>query len=510
MAISYTDKIISFEALGSLREKYKNQKIVQCHGVFDVLHAGHLAYFESAKGFGDILVVTLTSDQFVNKGPGRPYYSETIRSRMISALQVVDFVCINKNPTAVPAIEKLKPDFYVKGPDYKDLSKDVTGGIYQEQAVVEKMGGRLVFTEDDTMSSSALINKFFTQWTEDQTKIIELVKASGGLERIHQLLDEIGEQKVCIVGEPIVDTYIFCMPEAISSKNPCISAKFMYEENYAGGALAIANHLSDFCKEVSLIFTHGGESYFKELLTEKLNPRVKFFGHELKNIPTPRKVRYLAVDSSQRMFETTYLRHDQWDLFPATEICKSILDADSPDGTTIVADFGHGLVEKDVLRTIGKLKGFVALNAQTNSSNFGFNPFTKHKLFSYLCIDTREARIAYHDRNTSAVDLARKIHNDLGGRLPISITLGSNGSYYFGDKANGEVVAPAFADKVVDATGAGDAYFAMTSMLVRVGAPECMIPFLGNIFAGLKTKIVGNKTSVTRAQFVKAIEAILK
>lgn len=326
MTAAYSDKIIPFDALSNVRERYQKQKIVHCHGVFDVLHAGHLAYFESAKKNGDVLVVTLTADQFVNKGPGRPYYSENIRSRMISALEVVDHVSVNKNPTAVPAIEALKPHFYVKGPDYRDLSRDVTGGIYKEQAAVEKFGGKLVFTDDDTMSSSTLINKFFTQWTEDQIKIIESVRSVGGLERVHQLLDKIAEQKVRIVGEPIVDTYIFCVPESISSKNPCISAKFMYEENYAGGSLAIANHLSDFCKDVSLIFTHGGEDYFKTLLKEKLDPRIKFSGIELKNIPTPRKVRYLATDSSQRMFEATYLRHDQWKLHSASEVCESITE----------------------------------------------------------------------------------------------------------------------------------------------------------------------------------------
>lgn len=506
----YNDKILPFEALTTIREKFKNQIIVHCHGVFDVLHAGHLAYFESAKKLGDILIVTLTSDQYVNKGPGRPYYSESIRSRMIAAMQVVDYVCINNNPTAEVVIERLKPNFYVKGPDYKDLSKDVTGGIYKEQAIVEKFGGNLAFTDDDTMSSSTLINKFFTQWSEDQTKIIDSVKSAGGLDLFHQLLVKISNLKVRIIGEPIVDTYVFCVPESISSKNPCISAKYMYEENYAGGSLAIANHLTDFCKEVSLIFTHGGEESFKDLLNEKLDSRIQVSDFELKNIPTPKKVRYLAVDSSQRMFEATYLRHDQWKLFSAKNICDKILETDSSDSTTIIADFGHGLIEGDVLETLGRLKSFIALNVQTNSSNFGFNPFTKHKNFSYLCIDTREARIAYHDRYSPAVDLARKIHSDLGGKLPISITLGPNGSYFFTNDERGDVVSPAFTDKVIDATGAGDAYFAMTSMLVRVGAPDCMVPFLGNIFAGLKTKIVGNKSSVTKAQFTKAVEAILK
>src|SRR5690242_11299404 len=109
-------KIVEFNDLDTLRKKHAGARIVHAHGVFDVLHAGHLAYLESAKRFGDILVVTVTADRFVNKGPGRPYFNGNIRANMLAALEIVDYVAINFYPTAVPAIEKLKPHFYVKGP----------------------------------------------------------------------------------------------------------------------------------------------------------------------------------------------------------------------------------------------------------------------------------------------------------------------------------------------------------------------------------------------------------
>ncbi|MGE4130968.1 MAG: adenylyltransferase/cytidyltransferase family protein, partial [Bdellovibrionales bacterium] len=241
-------KIISFEELAQVRERFPGKKIVQCHGVYDVLHAGHLAYFRSAKEFGDMLVVTLTSDPHVNKGPGRPYFTDKVRASMIAALEDVDLVAISDFPTAVPSIEQLKPHFYIKGPDYRDKSKDVTGGIYQEESAVQRHGGKLEFTEDETHSSSSLLNKFFINWTEDQTKTIAKVHELGGETKIEEMLDKVAEQKILIVGEPIVDTYRFCMPENISSKSPSISAKFLYEENYAGGSLANANHLADFGK----------------------------------------------------------------------------------------------------------------------------------------------------------------------------------------------------------------------------------------------------------------------
>jgi len=505
-----TSKIIKFEDLAKIRALHAGEKIVHCHGVFDVLHAGHLAYLESARKFGQILVVTLTADSFVNKGPGRPHFTDRIRSRMLAALEVVDYVAVNHNLTAVPVIDVLRPDFYVKGPDYKDRSKDVTGEIYREQSAVEKHGGRIEFTDDETWSSSALINKFFSDWSEGQLKVIREVQEAGGMQKISSLIEQMADEHVRIIGEPIVDTYIFCNPESISSKNPCISAQFLYEENYAGGSLAIANHLADFCNDVSVVFTHGGEDYFLQLLNDKVDARVQVQGVEALNIPTPRKTRYLAIGSSQRMFEITDIRHDQWRQMPAHGFCDLLNQRDYSQGITIVADFGHGLIEESVIHTIGGLKGFVALNAQTNSSNFGFNPFTKHKSFKYLCIDFREARLAYHDRYTPAVDLVKKIHSDLKYQSSVSVTLGPNGSHYFPPGEGAAFVSPAFADQVVDATGAGDAYFAMTSMLIKMKAPPCMVPFMGNVFAGLKTKIVGNKASVSRAQFIKALDTILK
>ena len=69
---------------------------------------------------------------------------------------------------------------------------------------------------------------------------------------------------------------------------------------------------------------------------------------------------------------------------------------------------------------------------------------------------------------------------------------------------------PTFADSIVDTTGAGDAFFAITSMLLRAGCPDVMIPFVGNVYAGLKTKIIGNKQAVPKAHLMKAISTILK
>ena len=66
--------------------KAKGKKIVHCHGVFDLLHLGHIKHFEEAKTLGDVLVVTITPDEFVNKGPNRPAFTTLLRLEALALL----------------------------------------------------------------------------------------------------------------------------------------------------------------------------------------------------------------------------------------------------------------------------------------------------------------------------------------------------------------------------------------------------------------------------------------
>ena len=142
--------------------KGEGKRVALCHGCFDLLHLGHMKHFEAAKADADVLIVTVTPDRFVNKGPGRPVFTEALRMEAIAALEAVDFVALNKWETAIETITLLKPDLYVKGQDYKDRSKDVTGMIGKEEAAAQAGGGKLYFTEEIQFSSSNLINAHFS------------------------------------------------------------------------------------------------------------------------------------------------------------------------------------------------------------------------------------------------------------------------------------------------------------------------------------------------------------
>ena len=128
-------KILTLDELSAKSKEYRDsgKKVVLCHGTFDLIHAGHIRYLKSACDEGDVLFVTVTADEFVNKGPGRPVFSQDLRVENLGYLSFVDFVAVNNSPTAVNVLSEIKPHAYVKGPDYKNMEDDITGNIYAEK-----------------------------------------------------------------------------------------------------------------------------------------------------------------------------------------------------------------------------------------------------------------------------------------------------------------------------------------------------------------------------------------
>ena len=155
-------KILDLENLASTCEilRQEGKKIALCHGCFDLMHPGHIKYFQASKQMGDVLVVTVTPDRFVDKGPGRPAFNETLRSESIAALECVDYVAINKFPTAEETLRMLRPHFYVKGQEFEKL-EDKTGKIQKEVDVVKEIGAEMRFTHEIVFSSTQLLKSFF-------------------------------------------------------------------------------------------------------------------------------------------------------------------------------------------------------------------------------------------------------------------------------------------------------------------------------------------------------------
>jgi rfaE bifunctional protein nucleotidyltransferase chain/domain len=205
------EKVLSLAALTERVNGFRKEglKVVHCHGVFDLLHIGHIRYFEQAGRLGDILVVTVTPDKFVDKGPHRPAFEENLRAEAVASLHCVDFVALNLWPTAEETLRMLRPDVYVKGAEFKNMN-DITGKIAKEAEVVREVGAKLAFTEDIVFSSSHLINHHLSNYPKEIAQYLELFRNRYDVEEILDYLEQPAPTTVLVVGDTILDEYQHC------------------------------------------------------------------------------------------------------------------------------------------------------------------------------------------------------------------------------------------------------------------------------------------------------------
>jgi len=306
-------KILDLDKLSSLVAKYKKRKrkIVLCHGVFDLLHLGHIKHFEEAKKHGDVLIVTVTPDKYVYKGPNKPVFSLQQRIETLAALQTIDFVAANKWESAIETIKIVKPNIYCKGPDYKDNSLDYTKKILEEKKAIKSIGGKIEYTSDETIfSSSNILNKFGDVYSDNQKSIIQKINKKLNFKQINKMIDELKNLKVLVIGETIIDQYFFCDALGKSGKEPVLVLRNIKTEQYLGGAAAISRHLSQFCNKITLFSMLGEKGEFLEEIKNNLPKNVKFTYINKKNSPTIVKKRFLDNVSNHKVLGVYTINDD--------------------------------------------------------------------------------------------------------------------------------------------------------------------------------------------------------
>lgn len=503
----HMNKFLLKKELSNLRKNLKNEKIILCHGVFDVLHHGHILHLKSAKKFGTILVVSITSDEFVNKGPNRPINNEIARMKFLTELEVVDYVYINKSKNATTVINILKPHYYVKGPDYKNKHKDKTKGIFAEENAIRNVGGSIKFTNDDIKSSTKIINEIFTNYDDEQLECLQKIKSKYSLSDLETVLHKIQNKKVLLIGEPIIDEYIFTQPLGLGSKSPIVSSKVLYKERYSGGVVAIAQNLAALQCNFKLLIPYPKKNKDIQILSSSILKHTKKI--PIIDWEIPLKTRFVSEFQAQKIFETNEINENIWQKKNdfknfKNEFLKQAKNCDF----IIIADFGHGLFDKDMAEFINSYKKKEKyINVQTNSANLGFNFYNKFNNQNYLAIDERELRLAISNNNSRLDEILNLCIKNNQIKPPFSITLGKKGSIYVDEKKQ-FYSSPTFFRNVLDTTGAGDAYFLISSLLVANKCPSMLIPFISNLYAGLNTRHIANKNPVSLIDIERALKGI--
>jgi rfaE bifunctional protein nucleotidyltransferase chain/domain len=504
------DKIKSIDELSAIAAgaRAEGRKVVLAHGVFDILHVGHKRHLELGKRNGELLVVTITTDRHVNKGPGRPVFPEQLRAEMLAGLEIVDHVGISPNPSAEYVIEKIKPDIYLKGSEYSAEEKDVTGRITTERLTVEKYGGRLLFTDDITFSSSNLANLALQIYPEEATEFLNALRRRITIDDLMVPLDVLANKRCLIVGDTILDEYIYVEPLGKPSKEHIISTRYLEREIFCGGVGATANLVAQFCGSTDLVTVLGAARSHEDLIRRSLAGNVNLIPFYREGAETTLKSRLVDPGYVKKLIEINYLSDEPLTAQTQAAINRKVDETIADYDMVMVNDFGHGLIDDELIDILCRKARFLAVNAQTNSANRGFNLVTKYPRADFVCIDEPEARLAVADRYSPIDTVIEK----LGKRMHCPnfiITHGRFGSVVAADGREIERI-PVLTRQIVDTIGAGDAFFSLSAPLVGSGCDPFLAGFIGNAVGAMKIRIVGHRHYITRAEVIKYLISLLK
>ncbi|MBF0285688.1 MAG: adenylyltransferase/cytidyltransferase family protein [Magnetococcales bacterium] len=509
-------KIVTLDQMAEIarRIKAEGRSVVLCHGAFDLMHPGHIRHLTRAREEGDVLLVTVTGDRFVNKGPGRPVFPEGLRAETLASLQCVDYVAINHDLTAVPVLQKIQPTVFVKGQDYKDAEQDLTGNITLEKNAVEAGGGRIFYTEEITFSSSSLLNENFNLFPPATDSYLRRLKSDRPAAAMIQSLKGLQPLKALVVGEAILDEYCYSTPQGQTGKSGNILAvQYNYTEQFAGGTLAVANHLAGFVSEVTLLAGLGRpgpgrgpnhEAFFRK----KLAPNVKPVFFYFEDAPTLVKRRFVDQDMN-KLFEVYFHDHTPVTQRVEGDIRRWIEGMAPGFDLVLVPDYGNGFITSGMVDSLCSSARYLAVNTQLNSGNRGYHVVTRYPRADFVSLNEPEIRLAAHDRHAPLEEVAGRIADQVKA-IHLAVTLGTKGAIML-DRSQGLVhEVPALSTRVVDRIGAGDAFLALSSLCLAGGLDAETALFVGSVAAALDVQIVCNRESIDPVGLHKYITTLLK
>ena len=491
-----------------LAEKKIKKKIVLCHGVYDILHIGHIKHFEEAKKNGDILVVGVTADEFINKGPNRPYFKLNQRADAIASLSVVDYVLISGFPTSVEIIKKIKPDYYCKGVDFKDISKDLTTNIKKEISAIKSVGGKFITTKSSKLSSTRIFKDNFESENKIEKEFLSRVRKKYTFKDVQNIFTKLNTLKGIVIGEAMIDQYSFCEPVNKSGKDPMLVFKDLFLKSYLGGSLAIANHISKFIKKVSILTSIGDKSKFKKFIIDNLSKNINLKLISKSNSDTILKKRYIDFITNTKVFGLYKIDERKFDQKHETKFQNTINNSIKKFNFVILSDYGHGLISDKVAKIITKKSNFLIVNCQINSFNVGYHRLSKYKNFDCLIANENELRSDSREQYLEIEKLIIRRSEDLKVNFLI-VTRGKDGAIFYSRKNKSFYYAPAFTKVALDKIGAGDTMMALLAPLLYLKLDPDFILLVASLAGSYSVGNYANSKILDKHKILKDLQHIL-
>jgi len=501
-------KILTFEEAPDVLAKCKTQgkRIVQCHGTFDLVHPGHIYHLEEAKALGEVLVVTITAERFVNKGPGRPYFNDKLRANTLAALACVDYVILIPYEAAVEAIECVSPDIYCKGMEYESPENDVMGNIGDDVKTVEKLGGQIRYVGSVVFSSSRLLNQHFDHIEPSIKKFCFELAKDFSPDKFRSEIDNFRSLKVLVIGDVIFDRYCYVKVQGLTSKNRMLSGRYLTRDNQAGGALAVYRHISQFCDKVDLISLVGADEWTTTELAKFLPPENDLLIRD-ESLTTIVKERYVEPVSEgkemSKLFSVNFINEDVPEPDVLERLTKVISENIRNYDLVVVTDFGHGVMQEKIRRLVENKARFLAVNCQTNSNNHGFNIINhQYQRMDCFSLDEQELMLSAAKRHVDHVLELDRLRRQFYASYAW-LTRGAIETIGLREGFPTCSILP-FESVVTDTIGAGDAFYSVAALAACRKLPIELTTFLGQLAGAQAVAIVGNSEPISKSRLLKS------
>ena len=500
-------KIIKIKDLVTKLSKL-NKKIGLCHGVFDLLHLGHINHFNEAKRNCDILIVSVTQDKYVSKGPGRPVFNQKQRMEALSNLVSVDFVVLSEEQSAVEIINNIKPNLYFKGPDYKNSQDDITQKILIEKKILYKNNGKFFVTKSKKYSSSSLLNKQFGIFSKNQEKTIEKIKKKYSLIKIKKIINDFKKLVPNIVGETIIDQYIFCEALGKSGKEPMLVLKDRYDETYLGGAGAICRHVSEFCEKQNFLSIIGEKKEQLSFIKNNLPKKLSYYLLPKKKSQTIVKRRFLDEITKSKVLGVYSLNDEIISKDQENKLINNFSKFNKNSNLTILSDYGHGMISQKFRKYLINRSNFIAVNVQVNAANIGYHTLSNYHSINFMIINEIEIRHEMRSKDKKIEHLIKELSTKQNIEFLV-VTRGVSGSILYHKKKNKFYYIEAFSKTAIDKVGAGDAMLSLMALCLYNKIDVDLTLLISSLAASQSVNTIGNKKSINKSMLLKELEHIL-
>ena len=498
--------ISDLKIIDKLRKK--NKKIILCHGVFDLIHIGHINYFKEAKNLGDILIVSITEDKFVNKGPGRPSFTISQRLQFLEQINIIDYIISSNNLSASNIIKKIKPSFYCKGIEYKKIMQtDIN--LKDEIRALKTIDGKIKFITTKQYSSSEIINQnHLNNFDEKIQNYIKKIKKLILTNNIDSMFKKNLNSKILHIGELIIDKYVLTETIGMSGKEATTIVKPIKYINFLGGSGYIANLLSNFVRQLTLLSFLGPEKKDISFIKKNISKKVDQVLLAKKNSIVIKK-RYIDSYSGRRMIgiynvdEKEILKQEESKFINRFNSIKNKFDS------IIISDFGHDEITKKIIKNFKNSENKIYLNCQINAFSRNSYSIFKYKKVNTLIVNETEFRNELKDKYTSIENLIKKSLK-LFKFKNLIVTQGKNGGTGYNYVKKKFFYYPALNTNPVDTIGAGDTFFSITSLFLSNGVDPEIACFFGNLSAYYSVSSLGNNKTIDISALKKLTYHIIK